>query len=142
MCDNIYYQYDLDFFITGNTILTINLQDWAGNNKNARYSHFQLIDSTSYTLRIGGYSGDAGDSMSHNDNMAFATQDKPDRNYCAVHQQGGWWFNYCTYAFLTGKYYYGGPYTPSGSYFDGIYWYSWGGYSYSMKFAQMMVSNN
>lgn len=128
--------------IQKNTILTVQLQDWAGNNRNARYSFFQVDNSPSYTLRIGGYYGDAGDSMSQNNNMPFATPDKPDHNYCAYHQQGGWWFNYCTFAFPTGKYYVGGPYTPSGTYYDGIYWYTWGGYGYSMKLTQMMVSNS
>lgn len=127
---------------TGNNIMTVNLQDWAGNNRNARY-YFKLSDaSTNFILSISQYSGDAGDSMLHNNGMPFSTFDNPDRNQCAQHYQGGWWFNYCTYAFLNGKYYIGGPYTPSGPYYDGIYWYTWGGYGYSMKFAQMMLSNS
>ncbi|XP_076073266.1 angiopoietin-related protein 6-like isoform X2 [Mytilus galloprovincialis] len=126
----------------GNSILTVNLQDWAGINKNARYNYFKLMDSTHFRLSIGGYSGDTGDSMSQNNNMVFATPDKLDTHRCAAGYQGGWWFNYCTYAFLNGKYYYGGPYQPSGQFYDGIYWYSWGGYGYSMKFAQMMLSSS
>ena len=128
-------------FVSGNNILTVNLQDWAQNNRNARYNHFKLLDSTYFTLSIGYYSGDAGDSMAHNNGIRFATPDRPDPHSCAPHYQGGWWFNYCTYAYLNGKYYVGGPYTPSGQYYDGIYWYSWGGFGYSMKFAQMMLSN-
>lgn len=100
------------------------------------------MDSTHFRLSIGGYSGDTGDSMSQNNNMVFATPDKLDTHRCAAGYQGGWWFNYCTYAFLNGKYYYGGPYQPSGQFYDGIYWYSWGGYGYSMKFAQMMLSSS
>lgn len=134
--NQIYY-----FTSTGNTILTVNLQDWAGNNRNARY-YFKLTEPNSYTLSIGQYSGDAGDSMSNNNGMRFATPDRPDNRGCAPGYQGGWWFNYCTYAFLNGKYYIGGPYTPSGSYYDGIYWNTWGGFGYSMKFAQMMLSNS
>ena len=52
----------------------------------------------------------------------------------------GWWYNYCAYALLNGLYYQAGPYTPSGGYYDGIYWKDWLGYGYSLRFTRMMLS--
>ena len=53
----------------------------------------------------------------------------------------GWWYNYCAYALLNGLYYTGGPYTPSGGYYDGIYWRDWLGYGYSLRFTRMSLSH-
>ncbi|XP_076116309.1 fibrinogen-like protein 1 [Mytilus galloprovincialis] len=128
----------------GNSILTVNLQDWAGINKTARYSYFKLMDSTNFTLSIGGYSGDTGDSMSKNNNRMFSTPDLVGTYRCAKEYQGGWWFDNCqTFSFLNGKYYHGGPYQPKRRvFYDGITWCSWKGCGYSMKFAQMMLSSS
>lgn len=38
----------------------------------------------------------------------FSTLDRDNDNYgnfhCAIHHEGGWWFNCCHYAFLNGLY--------------------------------------
>ena len=54
-----------------------------------------------YKLNIGGYTGDAGDSMtgnSPNNGMKFSTRDrdndKSSRFHCVqLYKAGGWWFN-------------------------------------------------
>lgn len=126
---------------TGNTVLTINMQDWHGNNRNVRYSHFSVSPAPYFQLNIYGFQGDVPDDLSHNNGANFATYDRPDPNQCAAHQKGGWWYNYCTFALPTGQYYHGGPYTPTGGYYDGIYWKDWLGYGYSLKFLSMTLSN-
>ena len=48
-----------------------------------------------FTLKIGGYSGDAGDSMFTIDGMAFSTIDEDndtwDGHSCAQTFKGAWW---------------------------------------------------
>ncbi|KAK6175541.1 hypothetical protein SNE40_013986 [Patella caerulea] len=127
---------------TGNNVLTVQMQDWSGNSKNARYSYFRLIDNVHFVLNIGGfYSTDVADDLSFDNGYAFATYDKPDVSHCASNQKGGWWYNYCTYALPNGVYYPGGPYTPSSGFYDGIYWKDWLGYGYSLKFISLTLSN-
>ncbi|XP_067684576.1 angiopoietin-related protein 1-like [Haliotis asinina] len=126
---------------TGNNVLTINMQTWDDEDQNVRYSDFQLQDQTYFTLNIGGFSGSITDDLSYNNNMSFATYDRPDRNGCASQQSAGWWYNYCSYALLNGVYYNGGSYTPTGAYYNGIYWKDWRGYGYSLKFVSMSLSH-
>ncbi|XP_046548746.1 angiopoietin-related protein 2-like isoform X2 [Haliotis rubra] len=126
---------------TGNNVLTINMQTWNGEAQNVRYSYFRLQDSTYFTLNIGGFFGSIPDDLSFNNNMPFATYDRPDLKGCASQQMAGWWYNYCSYALLNGVYYNGGSYTPTGSYYNGIYWKDWRGYGYSLKFVSMTLSH-
>ena len=83
--------------------------------------------------------GNVYDDMAFGNGMRFATFDYYDPNQCAVNQKAGWWYNYCSYALPNGVYYHGGPYTPSGSFYDGIYWKDWLGYGYSLKFITMTL---
>ena len=51
---------------------------------------------------------------------------------CAVNCHGAWWYRDCEYSSLNGLY--------KGTGFSvGINWYYWRGWSYSLKFAQMMM---
>ena len=48
-----------------------------------------------YELHIGGYRGDAGDSLTSHNGLKFSTQDKDNDKYsgnCALAWKGGWWF--------------------------------------------------
>ncbi|OCT63293.1 fibrinogen-like protein 1-like protein [Xenopus laevis] len=78
----------------------------AHNNKHhADYSSFRLdSEAKNYTLRLGDYSGDAGDVLTAmnetgmHDNMMFSTEDKDNdrwKNNCALEHEGGWWFDNC-----------------------------------------------
>nr|XP_034307762.1 angiopoietin-related protein 2-like [Crassostrea gigas] len=127
--------------LQGNTIQTINMQDWHGNNRSVRYSHFSVSPQPYYYLNIHGFQGDVLDDLSHNNGAYFTTFDRYDAEHCAIHQKGGWWYNNCTSALPTGQYYHGGPYTPTSRYYDGIYWKDWQGYGYSLKFISMTLSN-
>ena len=97
------------------TKLRIDLADFAGHSKFACYDQFHVGNpSTNYKLTIGGYQhwgiGTAGDSMTRGhslNGMPFSTHDRDnDRNSgnCAVHEQGAWWYNSCTYSNLNGLY--------------------------------------
>ncbi|KAF6021617.1 ANGPTL6 [Bugula neritina] len=126
----------------GNTVMDLQLQDWNGNNRAGTYQHFSLGSAQDrYRLQVSGYAGTVPDDFSYSSGRQFATYDYPDTYNCAGNQKAGWWYNYCSYALLNGIYYTGGPYVPTGGYYDGIYWKDWLGYGYSLRFTRMMLSH-
>ena len=111
-----------------------------------QYAHFAIgPEVDGYRLSIGGYRSShvLPDDLSHNNQMRFATYDRPDVHNCATNQRGGWWYNYCTLVLPTGKYYPGGHYVPlPGKFYDGIYYKDWLGFGYSLKYIKMELSVN
>ncbi|XP_039364380.1 fibrinogen-like protein 1-like protein [Mauremys reevesii] len=84
-----------------------------GTMKYADYNLFGLEDeSNGYRLRLGSYTGTAGDAMTSNDptyvhdNMKFSTKDLDQDTYsgnCASSYGGGWWYSACYSAQLNVK---------------------------------------
>lgn len=83
----------------------------------AEYSTFSIdSESNKYTLRVSGFSGNAGDSLRDTalwgtvnlNGMGFTTNDADNDRWsdgnCAQDHGGGWWFNYCQYACFTCRY--------------------------------------
>ncbi|KAI8489599.1 negative regulation of lipoprotein lipase [Branchiostoma belcheri] len=127
--------------------LYVELEDWEGNVAHAKYGTFSVGDeSTDYTLNIGGYSGDAGDSMEWDNGMKFSARDVDNDEsdsqsrvpHCAQYWSGGWWFNACSYSALNGPYYQPDNYHGSKT-GPGVFWYHWKGPGYSLKATKMMV---
>uniref|UniRef100_A0A7M4DXN7 Fibrinogen C-terminal domain-containing protein n=1 Tax=Crocodylus porosus TaxID=8502 RepID=A0A7M4DXN7_CROPO len=85
--------------------------DSNGHTKHADYHTFKVdSEKNGYSLRLGHYSGDAGDILTTvgeagiHDNMKFSTLDqdndrRPDTN-CAQYYHGGWWYDDCYSALL------------------------------------------
>ena len=74
----------------GNTTLWVDMDNFEGNTRFAKYSLFQILDATTdYQLVIGGYSRDAGDSLA-----TLTSNGKPfvarQRNSDSV-WMSGWW---------------------------------------------------
>ncbi|XP_055863372.1 uncharacterized protein PF3D7_1120000-like [Biomphalaria glabrata] len=67
----------------------------------ALYTRFEILgEQDYYKLQIGGYSGNAGDSLTTNHNdMFFSTYDKDNdmatSSNCAEYWKGAWWHNAC-----------------------------------------------
>ncbi len=65
----------------------------------AQYSTFEVgSEQEKYKLLIGGYSGNAGDSMAYHNGWKFTTKDNDnDLNSanCAHSFRGGWWYKNC-----------------------------------------------
>ena len=124
------------------TTLRVDLQDFENNTRYAKYSTFKVLDSsTDYRLSIAGYSGDAGDSLDDANGQRFSTKDRDNDisfDHCAIAFKGGWWYEACHEANLNGLYHSGNH----SSYADGINWYHWKGYYYSLKFTEMKLRQN
>ena len=80
-------------------------------------------EHSKYTLHIGEAQGPDGiqDGMAYHNGMKFTTSDSDNDRHngnCASLVEGGWWFNSCFEAFLTG------PHTGGGRETARIIWYS------------------
>ncbi|GAB1602500.1 angiopoietin-related protein 7-like [Argonauta hians] len=109
-------------------VLRIDLWDWQGTRRFAEYEFFAIGSGwDKYKLTISAYVGDAGDSLSYHNGMAFSTEDADNdlhRKHCAAEMKSGWWFNGCFSSNLNGVYR-KGWYTNRGSSFpDGIVWFT------------------
>ena len=120
--------------------LRVELTDFEGEKRYAEYTTFQVLDSSrKYQLNIGGYSGDAGDSLGPHDGLNFTTKDRdndlnPSAN-CAVLYKGAWWYGNCHQSNLNGGYL-SGSHTSNA---DGVNWFDWKGYHYSLKTTEMKI---
>ena len=136
-------------FVSGDTKLRIEMEDWDGQKYYAEYDRFSISsEKDNYRLHVSGYHGNAGDSLTaswhSHDQKAFSTYDKDndDRFYdnCAEKYFGAWWFNDCFESHLNGKYY---QYGNHNNYFvrNGVQWNTIHSYS-SLKFTEMMIKPN
>ena len=122
------------------TELQVDLQDFEGNSAYAHYTTFSVGDSASkYVLTVSGYSGTGGDSLAQQNGQKFSTRDQDNDvasdASCAQLYKGGWWYINCHHSNLNGLYH-GGSHS---SFADGVNWYTWKGYYYSLKFTEMKV---
>ncbi|XP_069093349.1 tenascin-X isoform X13 [Pleurodeles waltl] len=102
----------------------------------AVYESFRVdTQDNYYRLRLGKYSGTAGDSLSYHNNMIFSTRDR-DRNKhimpCSISYRGAWWYKNCHYANLNGLY-------GNNKDHQGINWYTWKGFEFSIPFTEMKM---
>jgi len=79
----------------------------------AEYSTFLVLaEQTNYTLRVSGFSGNAGvlDALSNQNGMMFTTYDRDNDPYlafnynhnCAVRNAGGFWYKHCAFCRVNG----------------------------------------
>ncbi|XP_029908844.1 fibrinogen-like protein 1 [Myripristis murdjan] len=143
----------------GNYDLRVDMEDFEGKQRYAEYKNFKVDDEKDqYRLHLGEYSGNAGDALaeahgplkgqrwtgpgSRSDGVKFSTYDHPNDNSgngaprCIRHDKSGWWFSRCESGNPNGHYY-KGPYQAMTE--DGVVWYTWHGWWYSIKSVVMMV---
>ncbi|XP_066030459.1 microfibril-associated glycoprotein 4-like [Pocillopora verrucosa] len=123
-----------------NVMMRVDLEDFDGNITYAEYKTFKVAgEADKYQLLIGGYNGTAGDSMTgrHND-MQFSTKDQDNdigSSHCAQLYKGAWWYDQCHRSNLNGLYLNGRQTT----YANGVNWYAFRGYYYSLRRTEMKV---
>ncbi|XP_067632233.1 uncharacterized protein [Eurosta solidaginis] len=123
--------------------LRVELEDFEGNKRYAQYSHFKIhSEADYYKLEIDGYEGNAGDSLNDpwygSNNSPFSTYNRDnDRSSlnCASMLKGGWWWKSCGRG-LNGLYLHD-PQDLTAR--QGIVWFRWRGWDYTLKKATMMI---
>ncbi|XP_029621728.1 fibrinogen-like protein 1 [Salmo trutta] len=138
----------------GDYNLKINMEDFDGNQRFAKYKNMKVDDEKNqYKLHLGDYTGNAGDALPEAHpppsgqwnslgagqlGVKFSTYDHPNKDdeKCIHHDMSGWWFSKCESGNLNGHYY-NGPYQAVMD--DGVVWYTWHGWWYSIKSVVMMI---
>lgn len=116
--------------------LRVDLEDFDDATRYAEYDNFRITDeSAKYTLTLGTYSGDAGDAMAVCNGQRFSARGDENGNNCPNLFKGGWWYDSCHEANPNGLYLAGSH----SSYADGMEWYQWKGYYYSLKFTELKL---
>ena len=118
--------------------LRVEIEDWDGTRKYAKYGSFSVGDeSDKYKLTVGSYSGTAGDSLAYHNNTAFSAKDrdndKLDSINCAISWNGAWWFDHCHHSNLNGKY------LGNKVSWKGIIWYHFHNNEQSFKKSEMKM---
>ncbi|XP_067165464.1 tenascin isoform X3 [Apteryx mantelli] len=115
--------------------LRVDLRD-RGETAYAVYDRFSVGDSkTRYRLKVDGYSGTAGDSMTYHNGRSFSTFDKDNDSAitnCALSYKGAFWYKNCHRVNLMGRY-------GDNSHSQGVNWFHWKGHEYSIQFAEMKL---
>ena len=81
--------------------LLIQLQDFDNVLKYAKYDDFQVGNEAVHfkLIKLGAYTGNAGDSFSSHVGSYFTTKDRDNdanvKDNCAVLSTGAWWYNCC-----------------------------------------------
>ncbi|ALC47685.1 maker249 [Drosophila busckii] len=122
--------------------LYIHVEDFDGNSRYARFDDFVISSEHQFyeIQRLGSYTGDVGDVMSYHRNGKFSTFDKKNENststYTEIHM-GAWWYQEGAASNLFGLYM-SGPVDAEWRH-KSMSLYTWRGWSYSLRVAQMMV---
>ena len=121
------------------TELRIDIQDFDGNSRYSQYAFFRVgVPRSKYILSVSGYSGTAGDSLEMHNGYRFSTRDQDNdkcKCNCAQLYKGGWWYYACHRSNLNGHYLHG----PRAPFADGVFWETWKGRYYSLKFTEMKL---
>ncbi|XP_066436933.1 tenascin isoform X4 [Eleutherodactylus coqui] len=115
--------------------LRVDLRD-RGETAYAVYDKFAVGDSRSrYRLRVDGYTGTAGDSMTYHNARPFSTYDKDNDSAitnCALSYKGAFWYKNCHRVNLMGRY-------NDDSHSQGVNWFHWKGHEHSIQYAEMKI---
>uniref|UniRef100_A0A8D3AP62 Tenascin C n=1 Tax=Scophthalmus maximus TaxID=52904 RepID=A0A8D3AP62_SCOMX len=102
----------------------------------AQYDKFSVSEPrTRYKVHVGGYSGNAGDSMTYHHGRPFSTYDHDNDiavTNCALSYKGAFWYKNCHRVNLMGRY-------GDNSHSKGVNWFHWKGHEHSIEFAEMKI---
>ncbi|GFO37311.1 ficolin-1 [Plakobranchus ocellatus] len=120
------------FTSSGTWELRVDLKN-NGKEAYALYSNFNVeSESKQYTLRIGTYSGTAGDSLRNHNGHKFSTYDRDNDAWsdgqCPQQERGAWWYHWCSNANLNNE--------MNEKYDTGL---KWEDFAYSCSFSEMKI---
>ncbi|KAL9989433.1 hypothetical protein ACROYT_G003982 [Oculina patagonica] len=123
--------------VSSSDMLRVDLEDIHGKTAFAEYSLFSVAsEKAKYQMRLGSYSGTAGDSLTYHRGSSFSTKDRDNDQWslhCASRYKGGWWYKSCHESNLNG-FYLNGKTDPKG-----MSWYHWKNKSESVKRSEMKI---
>ncbi|XP_067114244.1 fibrinogen-like protein 1 [Osmerus mordax] len=134
----------------GNYDMKVDMEDREGNKHNVEFRNFRVDgEKDQYQLHMEEYARKTDEALAkaHHppgqqwvspDGVKFSTFDRtnlPEGEKCIHHDQSGWWFSRCESGNLN-DHYLSGPYHALR---DGVDWYTWHGWWYSLKSVVMMV---
>ncbi|XP_065060901.1 fibrinogen-like protein A isoform X2 [Rhopilema esculentum] len=120
-----------------NVTLRIDLKATNGTQGFAKYTEFLIAGrETEYTIHIGGYAGDIGDSMETGYKFSTWDNDNDNASYvnCAATRGGPWWHNSCGTSRLMNLFF-----LENGSRHEKMKWKSLGEFSHKITFAEMKL---
>ncbi|XP_060585200.1 microfibril-associated glycoprotein 4-like [Ruditapes philippinarum] len=135
---------DIYYLTSDSSSLHIYLEAFKNDNVDpvsafAEYSTFRINDENDkFRLRVEGFNGSCGDSMSYHNDGKFSTIDSDNDIYdtnCALLFGGAWWHKACHLSSLNGLY-------ADTEYARGINWHSCWGHYYSLKKTVMKIRRN
>ncbi|XP_071494412.1 ficolin-2-like [Diadema antillarum] len=119
--------------------LRVDLEDFDGERRHAEYLTIRLgNEHQNYVIKLGPYSGDAGNGLLSHNKRPFTTKDRDNDGHdgnCAQTYHGGWWYFSCHTVSLNGIFLAGSH--DFGSH--GVVWSPWRGQNYSLKRAEMKL---
>lgn len=132
----------------GGYILNVKLSDWGGDVASISLPFRLGGEETKYSLQI--QKADAFSTLESSlgtdatSGLPFSTRDqdndqKTDTN-CAKHLSGGWWFSNCGRSNLNGRYFQSPPPKQRHQRKQGIFWKTWRGRYYPLKYSMMMIA--
>ncbi|XP_037948107.1 ryncolin-1-like [Teleopsis dalmanni] len=122
--------------------LWFQFEDFENATRSAHYTSFAIDDENSkYAINmVGKFYGDAGDSFTVHAGSKFSTKDNDNDSSaknCAQTYTGAWWYYDCHRSNLNGQYL-RGSYSKD-QYAQGINWFTWHEYYYSLKYTHMAI---
>ncbi|XP_078587071.1 techylectin-5B-like [Branchiostoma floridae x Branchiostoma japonicum] len=123
----------------GSYKLRIYMENWDGESKYADYDWVVIEDEAGmYRLRLGEYSGTAGDSLSYHQGQPFSTWDRDNdgrSGNCATICRGAWWYRSCHHSNLNGLY----LYSEDNDHDQGIDWVTWTEHTGTLMVVEMSL---
>ncbi|KAF4081751.1 hypothetical protein AMELA_G00164710 [Ameiurus melas] len=128
-----------DFLHNLTTMTPMNMRVDMRSGDESVYAHYSTfsVDTMKkhYMMRVSGYSGTAGDSLTYHDKRPFSTFDRDPQPFitrCAMSYRGGWWYKNCHEANLNGLY-------NTNINHQGVIWTTWKGKEFSIPFTEMKL---
>ncbi|XP_041782281.1 fibrinogen-like protein A [Anopheles merus] len=114
--------------------LLVELKDFSGKYKYARYSRFKIgSEVEQYSLiMLGSYTGTAGDSLKLHKGMKFTTEYRNPVGGTVSEYKGAWWYNYVSLSNLNGRY-------KNGNSLKAITWFYYKNSFEGLAFSRMLI---